>query len=141
MSERNFSEVESALKTRASEHPSRHAVLTEILGAIGQNDFAAVAKHLTEHAELHISGTHFMDGSWRGRDKVLGAIAANFDRITEQKSEVEAMIQQGDAIALLIREHGRLKPDGKPYGVRGVIWWTFEGDRLARVEEFLHPAD
>ena len=70
----------------------------------------------------------------------MEAMAANFDRITDQKPEPQAIIEQGNCVAMLIREQGRWKQDGKPYSVRGVIWWTFEGERVAKVEEFVLPA-
>jgi len=141
MNERNFSHVESTLRTKGGEGQNRHGLLTDILGAIQRNEFGAIAAQLTEDAELEISGFGPMDGAWRGRDAVVAAIAANFEKVTEQTSEVEAMVQEGDAIVVLIREQGRWKADGKPYRVRGVIWWTFTGDRLARVEEFLRATD
>lgn len=141
MDVRDFSDVESAIKARNSDRPNHLAVLTEILAAIARNDFAAIATHLTSDVELHISGCQFLDGSWKGQQTVLGAMAANFGKVTDQKSELDSMVQQGDTIAAMIREHGRLKEDGTAYRIRGVIWYSFAGDRLARVEEFFRTID
>jgi ketosteroid isomerase-like protein len=133
MSVRNFTAVQQALEADA--RPSRKAVLGTILGLIEKNNFAALESHFTEATELHISGFPSIDGSWKGRQEVVEAIARNFGKIAEQHSRVEAMIEQGDSIALLMSEHGVL--NGEPYRVRGVLWWTFEGDQVARTEEFV----
>jgi len=139
MESRDLSGVESAFQVTAAESSSLKPVLAKILNAIKHDDFAAIAEHLTEQVELHIAGFQAMDGSWRGRERVLEAMAANFGQITEQKPETEALIEQGNRIAMLIRESGRWKESGNSYSVRGVIWWTFEGNRLTRVEEFFGP--
>jgi|KBSSwiStaDraftv2_1062776.scaffolds.fasta_scaffold511889_2 ketosteroid isomerase-like protein len=141
MSERDFSRVASAFKPKTCDQPSLQGVLGEVLSAISRNDFAAISPHFTDEAELHIRGFESISGSWRGRDAVMTAIAANFESVTGQKPESEALIEQGNNIAMLIREEGRWKQTGKPYRVRGVIWWTFDGERISKVEEFVLPDD
>jgi ketosteroid isomerase-like protein len=139
MNSRDLSSVEPAFRVSSTEFSSLKPILAKILDAISRDDFAAIADHLTEQVELQISGFPSMDGCWRGREHVMQALTANFDKVTEQKPEPESVIEQGNQIAMLIRESGRWKESGHPYRVRGVIWWTFDGNRLARVEEFIGP--
>lgn len=141
MSQRNFTALQSALAIAGEGSSNRTAVLTAVLGAIGRNDFGALAQHFTADAQLHIHGSSFFDGSWTGREAVLGAIVANFDKIAEQRPELESMVQQGDSIVALVCERGVLKQETKQYTLRGIMWWTFDGDQITRLEEFVAPVD
>ena len=140
MSDRDFTAVKSTIQSAQFHVTDHQEVLLSVITAIGSNDIESLHQHFTDDAELHIHGFPGMDGSWRSRNEVLAAIAGNFGKITEQKPEIEAMIHQDEAIAMLIRETGRLKADGRRYEARGVIWYTFQGARLRRIEEFVRTA-
>ena len=90
--------------------------------------------------EFQIHGLLTMDGSWRGVAQVVAAMASNFSRVSDQKPTIEAMIQQGDGIALRFDETGRLQGNNAAYVARGVIWFSFVENRISRVEEFIHSA-
>jgi ketosteroid isomerase-like protein len=139
MNDRDFDAVKSAVQLAPIAAAGQQEVLLAVITAIGANDIESLYQYFTDDAELHIHGFPAMDGSWRGRKEVVAAVAVNFGKITEQKPEIEAMIHQGESIAMLIHETGRLKPDGRGYEVRGVIWYTFQGAQLRRVEEFVWP--
>ncbi len=138
MSDRDFKAVTSALEAETTHDGPMAAVLIKVLSAIGSNNFAELPSHFTEDIELHIHGFPGMDGAWRGRPRVLQALEQNFGKVEAQKTSTESMVCQGVSIALLITETGRLKVDGRAYHVRGVIWFLFAGERIKRVEEFLH---
>ena len=95
---------------------------------------------LAEDVEFQIHGLLTMDGSWRGVAQVVAAMASNFSRVSDQKPTIEAMIQQGDGIALRFHETGRLQGNNAAYVARGVIWFSFVENRISRVEEFIHSA-
>ena len=101
MNSRDLSSVEPAFRVSSTESSSLKPILTKILDAISRDNFAAIADHLTDQVELHISGFPSMDGSWRGREHVMQALAANFDKVTEQKPEPESVIEQGNQIAIM----------------------------------------
>ncbi len=136
MQDRDFGQIRVALDTKVPQ-PNQNNTLKKLLSAIEQNDFQALPQYLADDIELHIHGVPGMSGSWKGLAEVLGAVEANFRQLTEQKPEVVSMIQEGDAIAVRIRETGRFRESGKRYETRGVVWYTLDGDRVKKVEEFL----
>ena len=143
MSERDFSAVQVALRPDLKDLSSSdpQAVLIAMLLAIGEGRFADLAQHFTDDTELHIYGFPAINGSWHGVAAVVAAMAANFSLISQQKSTVEGMIRQGDALAIKIRETGKLTGGHSthlsPYLATGVIWFTFFEGKIRRVEEYL----
>jgi hypothetical protein len=111
------------------------ATLLGVYDAVGRGDFEALGAFLTEDVEFDIRGFGPMDGNWRGREPVIKAVRANFGLLADQKPEMESMIAQGDSIAVLFRESGMFKPDGRGYGVRVVQWLTFAGGKIAKIDE------
>jgi ketosteroid isomerase-like protein len=115
------------------------AVLHAAYTAVIQGDFDAFRDAVTEDVELYICGFSPMDGNWRGRREVVEATRKNFDLVAGQQPEVEAMISQGDYVAVLLRESGTLKSTGQPYRLRGVQWFTFAHGKIKRIDEILTP--
>lgn len=105
--------------------------------SIVRGDFDGFAQHVTDDVELHISGSGIFDGSWRGREQVLAAVRQNYGQLRDQKPEIEAMASEGNTIAILWSETGVLRADDTVYRVRGVQWFTFAGDKIARIEEIV----
>ena len=71
-----------------------------------------------------------LDGSWRGRADVLEATRRNFGTLSGQQPGIDAMISQGESVAVLLRESGVFKSTGQAYSVRGVQWFTFAGGKI-----------
>jgi len=112
-------------------------VLHAVYNAVIQGDFDAFSDAVTEDVELTVCGFGPMDGTWRGRRDVVEATRNNFDLVTGQQPEVEAMISQGDCVAVLLRESGTLKATGQPYRLRGVQWFTFANGKIKKIDEIL----
>lgn len=113
------------------------SVLHTAFDAIIQGDFEAFGHSVTDDVELSIRGLGELDGSWRGREAVIAATRKNFALLAEQKPEIEGMIAEGDRIAVLLRETGILKSNGRPYRVRGVQWFTFAGGKIKKIDEII----
>jgi ketosteroid isomerase-like protein len=136
---RNFSAVLSAIKetptTRAGHQEALHAVIS----AIAANDMEALERYFIEDVELHIHGFAPINGSWVGRSNVIAAATRNFQKLSQQDPRIETMVEQDDNIVWLLLESGYLKENGQRYELRGVIWWTFQGTQIRRIEEFISP--
>jgi ketosteroid isomerase-like protein len=114
-----------------------HTVLHAAFDAIMQGDYDAFGDFVTEDVVLTISGFAVMNGTWRGRNEVVSAARENFALLGEQKPEILEMISQGDRIAVLLRENGIYKSNGRAYRVRGVQWFTFEGGKIKKIDEII----
>jgi uncharacterized protein len=130
-----FLEVVGAAATPDSS--DAQTILHRAYDAIIQGDFNSFGEYLAEDVELRICGLGPLDGTWRGREEVLAATRRNFAEVADQKPEVESMISQGDSVAVLLRESGIFKSSGRPYGVRGVQWFTFAGGKIRKVDEIV----
>jgi len=137
MPERDFAVMQAAL--HVAEKPKYHHrnVVVEILTAVAANDFDSLTQHFSDDAELHIHGFPNIDGVWRGQKQVIAGIAENFGKLIQQKPMVESIIHQDGALAIRLEETGVYKASGRRYHLRGVIWFTFDGSRVSRIEEFL----
>jgi len=130
--------VEGASKAAGAGNP--HTILLSAFQAIIQGDFDSFGAFLTDDVELRISGTGIFDGVWQGRKDVVQAARNNFGLLKHQKPEIEAMIAQGDMVAVLMRESGILKTNERNYQFRGVQWFTLAGGRIHRIEEIMTPS-
>ncbi len=134
MSIRDFSAVESQLQpTRPVD---RQAVIAQLLQTLASNDFAALPQYLSENVQFQIYGFPALNGAWHGREAVVAALTANFSRISEQKTTLRGLVQQGDLLALRVHEAGQL--EGTPYEVEAVFWMVFDGPVLSEITEFVH---
>lgn len=130
-----FLEVVGAAATPGS--GDLQTILHRAYNNIIQGDFNSFGEHLADDVQLHICGLGPLDGTWRGRNDVLAATRRNFAEVADQKPEVVSMIAQGDSVAVLLRESGIFKSSGRPYGVRGVQWFTFAGGKISRIDEIV----
>jgi ketosteroid isomerase-like protein len=112
-------------------------VLHGVYAAIIQGNFDAFSESVTEDVELSICGFGPLDGTWRGRNEVLGATRKNFALVAGQQPEIEGMIRQGDCVAVLLRESGVFKSTGQAYSVRGVQWFTFADGKITKIDEII----
>ena len=135
---RDFKALTSTLENSFTSLQDPQQVVLAILAAIGANDFQALQTHFTPGTELRIHGFPASEGSWRVRHDVLKAIESNFGMITEQQPRIESMVQQDNVLAIRLHETGLLKSNSRRYEANGVIWFTFEGSRVKRIEEFFH---
>lgn len=112
-------------------------VLHSAYEAIVRGDFDAFGSFLTEDAELNIAGSGSMDGVWRGRMHVVEAARRNFSQLADQKPEIESIVAQGDTVAVLFRETGAFRTNGRNYRFRVVQWFTFRAGKIHRIDEIV----
>jgi len=70
-----------------------------------------------------------------GRHDVVAAARKNYVQIESQQPEIEAMISQGDSIAILMLESGVVKSSGEAYSIRGVQWFTFADGKIRKIDQ------
>lgn len=78
-----------------------------------------------------------MHGTWRGRKEVVEATRKNFALVDGQQPEIESMIRQGDCVAVLLRETGKVKATGQAYSIRAVQWFTFADGKIRKIDEIV----
>ncbi len=138
MPERDFAAFSATIENSRTSVQDPQRVVVAILAAIDANDFETLHAHFTADAELHIYGFPASEGSWRGRQDVVKAIESNFGMITEQKPHIESVLCQDEVLAIRVHETGLLKSVSRRYEANGVIWFTFEGGQVKRIDEFFH---
>jgi ketosteroid isomerase-like protein len=116
-------------------HPDHQALLHAVYDTIIRHDFDAFGELLTDDVELNICGFPPMDGAWRGREQVVAATRNNFEMVDTQQPQVQGMISQGGTVAVLFKESGVFKSDGRKYSLRCVQWFTFVGGKLKSIDE------
>jgi ketosteroid isomerase-like protein len=105
--------------------------------AIIRGDFEAFGKSVSDDVELRICGFGPLNGLWRGRDAVVAATRKNFAMLDDQKPEIDAIVCQGNHIAVLLHESGVWKATGQTYSVRGVQWFTFAAGKIHKIDEII----
>jgi ketosteroid isomerase-like protein len=110
-------------------------VLHAAYAAIIRGDFDALGESMTDDVELNIRGFPAIDGSWRGRNEVVAAARKNYAQIENQQPAIEAMISEGESIAVLLRESGVLKSTRQAYSIRGVQWFTFADGKIRKIDQ------
>jgi ketosteroid isomerase-like protein len=76
-----------------------------------------------------------VDGNWRGRGDVIGAAKRNYARLESQQPSIEALISQGDSVAVLMHERGKIKSSGEAYRMRAVQWFTFADGKIRKIDQ------
>jgi ketosteroid isomerase-like protein len=106
--------------------------------AISRGDTGELAILFAEDVELEIAGHPDcpMVGRWQGRDAVLAAAARNYALLDDQHPEVVSILAQGDSVALIARETGRVRATGRPYELPWLHLFTFRNGRVTRIYGF-----
>jgi ketosteroid isomerase-like protein len=111
--------------------------LHAIYDAVMRGDFKAFGELVTDDVELDIRGVASMDGNWRGREQVVEVARENFSQLADQKPEIESVISSNNSIAVLFRESGLFKLEGRSYRFRVVQWFTFAGGKVRQIDEIV----
>jgi ketosteroid isomerase-like protein len=112
-------------------------ILHQVYRAVIQGDFNALGEAVADDVELNICGFGPMHGTWRGRKEVVEATRRNFSLVAGQQPEIDGMISQGDCVAVLLRETGKLRANEQAYSIRGVQWFTFAKGKIKRIDEIV----
>jgi ketosteroid isomerase-like protein len=136
---REYSEkfLRTAKATASGDPGDPSSVLHRAYDAILAGKFDEFGSWMTDDVEMNISGFGQLDGSWRGRADVVEATRRNFGALSGQQPEIEAMISQGDSVAVLLRESGVFRSSGQAYSVRCVQWFTFAGGKIRKIDEII----
>jgi ketosteroid isomerase-like protein len=122
-----FPEISGAAANQQTLHQALHAIT--------EGNYDVFGDALAEDAEMEILGTGPMDGLWRGGEAIVAALRSNFALLDEQEPEMEKMLAHDNYVVVLLRERGVFKADQRPYEYRAVIWYTFDGGRIKRIDE------
>ena len=114
-------------------------LLKEQYRAIGQGDMEAFASLLAEDVEFEVLGPPEVPflGRWQGRQPVAEAVWRNFGMLEAQRPEVGSVVAQGDTVAVVLRERGRVRATGKDYAFECVQLHTFRDGKSVRVRELV----
>jgi ketosteroid isomerase-like protein len=123
----------SALTSRL--HDGNAGTLNAVLAAIASKDLSSAAAHFHEQAVMSITGFPPFDGVFEGRDEILAALGRNFNAITNQRSELLSMSENGDSMHMQVEDFGRLIETGKSYEATVDFAFTFIDGRIASVRE------
>jgi ketosteroid isomerase-like protein len=134
----DFRHVTEALEERQARANSRTKLeaIGEILKAIASKDFGQVEEFFHEDAEMAIHGITPFNRHTKGHKQILKALHENFEAVTDQKPVIEALVEQDSEVVVKLSETGTLRESGKNYTVRAVLWFTFEDNRIRKIEEF-----
>ena len=134
----DFTHVKDALEERQSRSRSKAKleVIGDILTAIASKDLRPVEGFIHEDAEMAIHGFTPCARRTKGRVEILKALQENFEAITDQKPVMEALVEGDAEVAFKFSETGTMRESGQKYSARAVIWFTFEGSKIRKIEEF-----
>jgi ketosteroid isomerase-like protein len=114
-------------------------LLREQYRAIARGDLDAAADLFHDDVEFEITGPPAIPvlGLWRGRADVMDAVRRNFGMLDSQAPEVRSVVAQGDVVAVVAHERGRIRTTGAPYALHWVQIVTFRDGKVARVHEIV----
>src|SRR5687768_16332600 len=114
------------------------ACIEESYGEIVRGDMQAFNNLMAEDVELEFSGPEegLFSGQWRGREEVLAAAARNYAMVENQQPVIRHIIAQGENVAVVARERGRIRATGREYEVSFMHLFTIRDGRISRVFGF-----
>jgi len=69
-------------------------------------------------------------------DAVLEGASRNYGRLEDQRPELLHVLAQGDQVAVIARERGRVKATGKEYEMAWMHLYTFRDGQVTRIYGF-----
>jgi ketosteroid isomerase-like protein len=118
------------------------ATIRAMYQAIIDGDYEKLASVMADDIELEMEGPPEMPlaGKWKGREAALAAAARNYSLLEDQHPTIEAVLAQGDLVAILARERGRFKTTGREYDSPFLHLFTFRDGKIARMYGFADNA-
>jgi uncharacterized protein len=106
--------------------------------AVSRGDYEGFRSFLAEEVELEFAGPPGMPlaGRWKGRDQVMEGAAHNYAQLEDQRPELRSIVAQGDMVAVVAREQGRIRATGKEYDIPWMHLYTFREGKVIRVYGF-----
>lgn len=109
--------------------------IRDLYAAVARGDYEAAAQYLTEDVALQIDDVATIQFHGRGRRQVIDAIIRNFALVVEQRPEIESIIQQGNQVAVLLRDTIAFRGEGRAKRMRGVHWFTLSHGQVSRIDQ------
>lgn len=118
------------------------ACIRQMYEAISRGDYEGLRGLLTEDLELEIAGAPELpvSGSARGINESLALAGRNYAQLEDERPEILSLVAQGDTVAVIARERGRLRATGREYDVLFTHLFTFRDGRIARIFGFCDSA-
>ena len=125
----------AAEKTAEAENVARVRAAYQ---AVSRGDAEGLGALMSDDVELEIAGHPDLPiaGWWKGRDQVLEGAAGNYGQLEDQRPELLSVIAQGDMVAVIGRERGRLRATGREYDLPWMHLYTFRDGRIVRIYGF-----
>lgn len=132
-----FHANDPAVENKDAEN-GRVAQVEALYQALSRGDYAAIQQLLAEDAELLIDGPPDspIAGHWKGRERVLEGAARNYGQLDDQRPELLHVLAQGDQVAVIARERGRVRATGKEYEMAWMHLYTFRDGQVSRIYGF-----
>lgn len=139
----SLEQVPQALGTAFAEGDPAHvwrvqeAANVEVLGrmvqAIAARQFDELRAHLADDVsyEIAVPASLPFVRQASGLDEVMGALAHNFNAVSEQRTEPLSVVSQGDTVMVMARETGRMADTGVAYQALLAQQFTFREGKLA----------
>ena len=80
-----------------------------------------------------------MAGIYRGQDEVRAFYRRWSSAFSDWNYDIERMIEAGDRVVVIVREHGRGRGSGVEVGMRRANVWTFEDGKVVLFRSFASP--
>jgi uncharacterized protein len=110
-------------------------IVRSVYAAINARDYRAF-ELLAEDFEWHEPERSLLGGSHRGAAEVRSALEAQLEVFDEFHIEPEEIHEQGDRVAVGVRQRARGGASGAEVEIRIGHVWTVRGGRIVRLEVF-----
>lgn len=81
-----------------------------------------------------------MAGIYRGKDEVRAFYRRWASSFSDWNYEVERMVEAGEEVVVVVREHGHGRGSGVEVGMTRANIWTFENGKVVLFRSFSSPA-
>ena len=118
-------------------------IVRRVLDAMNRRDFETIDSLSSEEGEFNSRLAASEGHVFRGRQGIRDYFAWLEEAFDEFRGEVEEIIDAGeDRVVALLRASVRGKASGVPLDdQRFAIVFTFQGERIARADSYLSPAE
>jgi ketosteroid isomerase-like protein len=111
-------------------------VVKEVYEAWARTDLAAIERLYGRDIVLDWSRRQLHPLVAEGRAPALRATADLFDAFSEQRPEIERLVEQGERVVALVRAHGRGRASGAVVDAHVGHVWTIRDGLVQRMEYY-----
>ncbi len=131
--EHRFQENDATVTSKTAEQDNV-SYTKAMYQAVSQGDYDAFCNALDKDVEMEFAGhpASPIVGRWKGREAVCAATAANFALLEDQRPIVHNVIAQGDCVAIIASESGRVRATGREYSCPWLHLFTWQKGKIIR---------